>query len=117
MRFAILVLALASLLAWCGSAAALVSDGDSRPAPPAPEDGVAPSAPEETARAVESLALYPEAKIAIQVGSLTALNAKNRIAGFKKAIEGSQIEIVTEDVDQEDAQVASRPPFLRRTTM
>jgi ribose transport system substrate-binding protein len=48
-----------------------------------------------------------QGKIAIQVGSLTALNAKNRIAGFKEAIEGSQIEIVTEDVDQEDAQVAN----------
>lgn len=48
-----------------------------------------------------------EGKIAIQVGSLTALNAKNRIAGFKEAIEGSGIEVVTEDVDQEDAQVAN----------
>ncbi len=48
-----------------------------------------------------------QGKIAIQVGSLTALNAKNRIAGFKKAIEGSKLEIVTEDVDQEDAQVAN----------
>jgi ribose transport system substrate-binding protein len=48
-----------------------------------------------------------QGKIAIQVGSLTALNAKNRIAGFKKAIEDSKLEIVTEDVDQEDAQVAN----------
>ena len=48
-----------------------------------------------------------EGKIAIQVGSLTALNAKNRIAGFKEAIEGTGIEVVTEDVDQEDAQVAN----------
>jgi len=46
-------------------------------------------------------------KVAIQVGSLTALNAKERIAGFKKALEGSAIEIVAEDVDQEDAQVAN----------
>ena len=46
-------------------------------------------------------------KVAIQVGSLTALNAKERIAGFKKALEGSAIEIVVEDVDQEDAQVAN----------
>ena len=46
-------------------------------------------------------------KVAIQVGSLTALNAKDRISGFKTAIEGSEIEVVTEDVDQEDAQVAN----------
>ena len=46
-------------------------------------------------------------KIAIQVGSLTALNAKERIQGFKDAIADSGIEIVTEDVDQEDAQVAN----------
>ena len=46
-------------------------------------------------------------KIAIQVGSLTALNAKERIAGFKDAIQGSKIEVVKEDVDGEDAQVAN----------
>jgi ribose transport system substrate-binding protein len=46
-------------------------------------------------------------KIAIQVGSLTALNAKDRIAGFKKAIEGAEIKVAAEDVDQEDAQVAN----------
>jgi ribose transport system substrate-binding protein len=46
-------------------------------------------------------------KIAIQVGSLTALNAKERIAGFKDAIKGSKLEIVKEDVDEEDAQVAN----------
>ena len=51
MRFAVLVLAVASLLAWCGSAAALVPDA---------EPGVTPSAPDETPKAVESLALYPE---------------------------------------------------------
>ncbi len=45
--------------------------------------------------------------VAIEVGSLTALNAKDRISGFKKAIEGTDIKIVTEDVDQEDAQVAN----------
>jgi ribose transport system substrate-binding protein len=45
--------------------------------------------------------------VAIEVGSLTALNAKDRIAGFKKAIEGTDIKIVVEDVDQEDAQVAN----------
>jgi ribose transport system substrate-binding protein len=46
-------------------------------------------------------------KIALQVGSLTALNAKERIDGFKDAIKGSKIEIVKEDVDGEDAQVAN----------
>lgn len=46
-------------------------------------------------------------KIAIQVGSLTALNAKDRIAGFKEKLAGTDIEIVAEDVDQEDAQVAN----------
>jgi ribose transport system substrate-binding protein len=46
-------------------------------------------------------------KIAIQVGSLTALNAKERIQGFKDAIKGSKIQIVKEDVDGEDAQVAN----------
>jgi ribose transport system substrate-binding protein len=46
-------------------------------------------------------------KIAIQVGSLTALNAKERIQGFKDAIKGSKLEIVKEDVDEEDAQVAN----------
>ncbi len=46
-------------------------------------------------------------KIAIQVGSLTALNAKERIQGFKDAIKGTKIQIVKEDVDQEDAQVAN----------
>ena len=46
-------------------------------------------------------------KIAIQVGSLTALNAKERIAGFKDAIKGSKINVVKEDVDGEDAQVAN----------
>jgi ribose transport system substrate-binding protein len=48
-----------------------------------------------------------EGQVAIQVGSLTALNAKNRIGGFKEAIADTAIEIVTEDVDQEDAQVAN----------
>ena len=46
-------------------------------------------------------------KIAIQVGSLTALNAKERIQGFKDAIKGSKLQIVKEDVDEEDAQVAN----------
>jgi len=46
-------------------------------------------------------------KIAIQVGSLTALNAKERIDGFKDAIKGSKIQVVKEDVDEEDAQVAN----------
>ncbi|MGA2766185.1 MAG: substrate-binding domain-containing protein [Spirochaetia bacterium] len=46
-------------------------------------------------------------KIAIQVGSLTALNAKERIQGFKDAIKGTKIQIVKEDVDGEDAQVAN----------
>ncbi len=46
-------------------------------------------------------------KVAIQVGSLTALNAKDRIQGFKDAIKDTKIEIVAEDVDQEDAQVAN----------
>jgi ribose transport system substrate-binding protein len=46
-------------------------------------------------------------KVAIQVGSLTALNAKERIQGFKDAIADSNLEIVAEDVDGEDAQVAN----------
>jgi ribose transport system substrate-binding protein len=46
-------------------------------------------------------------KIAIQVGSLTALNAKERIQGFKDAIKNTKIQIVKEDVDGEDAQVAN----------
>jgi len=50
-RFAVLILAVASLLAWTGSAAALVSERE--PAAVAP-------APDETPKAVESLALYPE---------------------------------------------------------
>jgi ribose transport system substrate-binding protein len=45
-------------------------------------------------------------KIAIQVGSLTALNAKDRISGFKETLP-KNIRIVKEDVDQEDAQVAN----------
>ena len=45
-------------------------------------------------------------KVAIQVGSLTALNAKERIAGFKEAI-GTKLQVVKEDVDEEDAQVAN----------
>jgi ribose transport system substrate-binding protein len=45
-------------------------------------------------------------KIALQVGSLTALNAKERIAGFEKAL-GPKIQVVKEDVDGEDAQVAN----------
>lgn len=46
-------------------------------------------------------------KVAVQVGSLTALNAKERIQGFKDAIKESKIQIVKEDVDEEDAQVAN----------
>jgi len=46
-------------------------------------------------------------EVAIQVGSLTALNALERIDGFKSAIDGSNIRVVAEDVDGEDAQVAN----------
>jgi ribose transport system substrate-binding protein len=45
-------------------------------------------------------------QVAIQVGSLTALNAKDRIQGFKDNL-AENVEIVAEDVDGEDAQVAN----------
>jgi ribose transport system substrate-binding protein len=45
-------------------------------------------------------------QVAIQVGSLTALNAKDRIQGFKDNL-AANVEIVAEDVDGEDAQVAN----------
>jgi len=45
--------------------------------------------------------------VAIQVGSVTALNAKERIQGFMDGIKGSDIKVITTAVDKEDPATAA----------
>lgn len=51
--------------------------------------------------------LHGKGTVAIQVGSLTALNAKQRIAGFMQGIKGSQIKVITTQNDNEDPSTAA----------
>lgn len=51
--------------------------------------------------------LHGHGTVAIQVGSLTALNAKQRIQGFMQGIKGSQIKVITTQNDNEDPATAT----------
>lgn len=51
--------------------------------------------------------LHGSGTVAIQVGSLTALNAKQRIQGFMRGIKGSQIKVVTTQNDNENPSTAA----------
>lgn len=51
--------------------------------------------------------LHGHGTVAIQVGSLTALNAKQRIQGFMAGIKGSGIKIIATENDNEDPSTAT----------
>ena len=51
--------------------------------------------------------LHGTGTVAIQVGSLTALNAKQRIQGFMEGIKGSHIKVIATENDNEDPATAT----------
>lgn len=51
--------------------------------------------------------LNGKGNVAVQVGSVTALNAKERIQGFMDGIKGSEIKVIATEVDKEDPATAA----------